>query len=232
MRSCAILSDDIQLRTETISFCQDYGMASPWNIAKFLIGLYTDTDKNNAKFVLEKTAIPTDFLKDWTIGKEYITQRKKLTLNFDVIPRPLFENNEEELIILDFNFFQYTIDQGFFFRIFKKTIEPSGSKLSNLNNFLSYIGKKYFEDYLCKILLQKIFSHKQQIVHSDNKYQDFLIKTSSDNLLVIEAKMTNVNAKDIENIDFDAFKKKIEDNFISKKEASGKIRVFIRYYIN
>lgn len=219
---CKFLSDDVQLRTETITFCQDYGMTSPWNIAKFLIGLYTDTDKNNAKFVLEKTAIPTDFLKDWTIGKEYITQKKKLTLNFDVIPRPLFESSEEELIILDFNFFQYTLDQGFFFRIFKKTIEPSGSKLSDLNNFLSYIGKKYFENYLCKILLKKVFSHKQQIVHSDNKYQDFLIKTSSDNLLVIETKMTNVHVKAMENIDFDAFRKEIEDNFLSKKEASGK----------
>src|SRR5690606_17070271 len=151
-----------------------------------------------------------------------ITQKKKLTLNFDVIPRPLFESSEEELIILDFNFFQYTLDQGFFFRIFKKTIEPSGSKLSDLNNFLSYIGKKYFEDYLCKILLKKVFSHKQQIVHSDNKYQDFLIKTSSDNLLVIETKMTNVHVKAMENIDFDAFRKEIEDNFLSKKEASGK----------
>lgn len=219
---CKFLSGDLQLRDATISFCQDYGMATPWNIAKFLIGLYTDTDKNNAKFVLKKTAIPTDFLKDWTIGKEYITQKKRLTLNFDIIPRPLFESGNEELIILDFNFFQYTIDQGFFFKIFKKTIEPCGGKLSNLNNFLSFIGKEYFEDYLCKILLQKIFSHNRQVVYSDDKYQDFLIKTSSDNLLVIEAKMTNVNAKAMENIDFDAFRKEIEDNFLSKKEASGK----------
>lgn len=221
---CKFLSSDQQLKDATISFCQDYGMASPWNIAKFLIGLYTDTDKNNAKFVLKKTAIPIEFLKDWTIGKEYMTQKKRLTLNFDVIPRPLFESGDEELIILDFNFFQYTVDQGFFFKIFKKTIEPCGGKLSNLNNFLSFIGKEYFEDYLCKILLLKIFSHNRQVVHSDDKYQDFLIKVSSDNLLVIEAKMTNVNAKAMENIDFDAFKKEITDNFLSKKEVSGKNR--------
>ncbi len=221
---CKFLSDDVQLRNATINFCQGYGMASPWNIAKFLIGLYTDTDKNNVKFVLNKTAIPTDFLKDWAIGKEYITQKRKLTLNFDVIPRPLFESSEEELIILDFNFFQYTLDQGFFFKIFKKVIEPSGTKLSDLNNFFSYIGKKYFEEYLCKILLQKIFSHNRQVVHSDDKYQDFLIKTSSDNLLVIETKMTNVNAKTMENIDFESFKKEIEDNFLSKKEVTGKNR--------
>lgn len=221
---CKFLSSDQQLKDATISFCQDYGMASPWNIAKFLIGLYTDTDKNNAKFVLKKTAIPIEFLKDWTIGKGYMTQKKRLTLNFDVIPRPLFESGDEELIILDFNFFQYTVDQGFFFKIFKKTIEPCGGKLSNLNNFLSFIGKEYFEDYLCKTLLLKIFSHNRQVVHSDDKYQDFLIKASSDNLLVIEAKMTNVNAKAMENIDFDAFKKEITSNFLSKKEVIGKNR--------
>jgi len=219
---CKFLSDNVQLRNPTISFCQDYGIASPWNIAKFLIGLYTDTDKNNVKFVLKKTDIPTDFLKDWTIGKEYIAEKRRVTLNFDIIPRPLFECSNDEFIILDFNFFQYTIDQGFFFKIFKKTIEPSGSKLSDLNNFLSFIGKEYFENYLCKILLQKIFSNNRQIVHSDDKYQDFLIKASSDNLLVIETKMTSVNAKAMENIDFDAFKKEIEDNFLSKKEVSGK----------
>src|SRR5690606_3451322 len=127
---CKFLSDNVQLRNPTISFCQDYGIASPWNIAKFLIGLYTDTDKNNVKFVLKKTDIPTDFLKDWTIGKEYIAEKRRVTLNFDIIPRPLFECSNDEFIILDFNFFQYTIDQGFFFKIFKKTIEPSGSKLS------------------------------------------------------------------------------------------------------
>lgn len=219
---CKFLSDNVQLRNPTISFCQDYGIASPWNIAKFLIGLYTDTDKNNVKFVLKKTDIPTDFLKDWTIGNEYIAEKRRVTLNFDIIPRPLFECSNDEFIILDFNFFQYTIDQGFFFKIFKKTIEPSGSKLSDLNNFLSFIGKKYFENYLCKILLQKIFSNNRQIVHSNDKYQDFLIKASSDNLLVIETKMTSVNAKAMENIDFDAFKKEIEDNFLSKKEVSGK----------
>src|SRR5690606_2357711 len=125
----------------------------------------------------------------------YIAEKRRVTLNFDIIPRPLFECSNDEFIILDFNFFQYTIDQGFFFKIFKKTIEPSGSKLSDLNNFLSFIGKEYFENYLCKILLQKIFSNNRQIVHSDDKYQDFLIKASSDNLLVIETKMTSVNEK-------------------------------------
>jgi hypothetical protein len=219
---CKFLSEDVELRDATINFCQDYGIGSPWIISKFLMELYKDTDKNIAKFALEKTSVPVDFLKDWSITKEYIEQKKKLTLNFEIIPRPLFESSEDELIILDFNFFQYTVDQGFFYRIFEKSIKPSGVKLSNLNSFKSYIGTKYFENFLCKILLQKIFSHRQQIVHSDNKYQDFLIKTSSDNLLVIEIKMTDVNAKTLENIDFESFKEKIEDNLLRKKEIDGK----------
>ena len=209
---CKFLCEDLCLRDLTIDFCQEYGIASPWNISKFLIGLYQDTDINNAKFVLEKTSIPADFLKDWSINKEYITQKKELTLNFDIIPRPLFESSEKEVIILDFNFFQFTVDQGFFYRIFEKTIKPSGGKLSKYNNFKSYIGINYFENFLCKILLQKIFSHKQQIVYSDNKYQDFLVKASSDNLLVIESKMTDVNAKTLEDINFEQFKKETEEN--------------------
>ncbi|MGV6946312.1 hypothetical protein [Sphingobacterium kyonggiense] len=36
--------------------------------------------------------------------------------------------------------------------------------------------------------------------------------------------MTNVNAKAMENIDFDAFKKEITGNFLSKKEVSDKNR--------
>lgn len=219
---CKFLSEDVQLRDVTIKFCQDYGMASPWNISKFLMELYIDTDKKVAKFALEKTAVPADFLKDWSINKEYITQKRRLTLNFDIIPRPLFESNEHELIMLDFNFFQYTVDQGFFYRIFEKNIKPIGGKLSNFNNFKSYIGTAYFENYLCKILLQKIFSQKQQVIYSDKKYQDFLIKTSSDNLLVIESKMTDVNVKALENIDFESFKEKIEENLLSKKEIVGK----------
>lgn len=219
---CKFLSEDVQLRDATINFCQDYGMASPWNISKFLMDLYMDTDKKVGKFALEKTAVPPDFLNDWSINKEYIIQKKRLTLNFDIIPRPIFESSEDELIILDFNFFQYTVDQGFFYRIFEKTIKPIGGKLGNFNNFKSYIGTAYFENYLCKILLQKIFSHKQQVIYSNKKYQDFLIKTSSDNLLVIESKMTDINVKALENVDFENFVEKIEENLLSKKEKVGK----------
>lgn len=174
---CKFLSSNIELRNVTIKFCQDYGIASPWNIAKFLIGLRTDKNKGKSLFVIDKTTIPTDFLKDWSINKDCIIQKSSLTLNLDIIPRPLFESSEDELIVLDFNFFQFTIDQGFFYSIFKKAIEPFGGKLSKLNNYLSFIGKEYFEDYLCKILLQKIFSSNRQIIHSDDKYEDFLIKS-------------------------------------------------------
>lgn len=217
---CKFLNDDLQLRDATISFCKKYDIGSPWNIAKFLISLYKD--KDNANFVLDKSAIPSDFLKDWSIGREYTTQKEKITLNFDIIPRPLFEIDNEKYIILDFNFFQYTVDQGFFFKVFDKVVKESTLKLNNLNNFKAYIGLNYFENFLCNTLLRRIFSHRQQVVYSDDKYQDFLIKTSSDNLLVIESKMTDVHARSIEDIDFNAFKDKLEVDFLSKKGVRGK----------
>ncbi|THF53149.1 hypothetical protein E6C50_02795 [Flavobacterium supellecticarium] len=215
---CNFLSKDSQLRDVTISFCKDYGIGSPWNISKFLIDLY----KNNFKFVLEKAIIPAAFLKDWTLNKEYIKRKKSLTLNFEIIPRPLFESSKNELIVLDYNFFQFTIDQGFFYRIFEKTLKDSNTKLKDFNSYKSYIGIKYFEDFLCKKLIYKTFAHRKQIIYSDNKYQDFLVKTTSTNLLVIEAKMTEINAKTLEEVNFESFKQKIEDNFLSKKEIKGK----------
>ncbi|MNJ92219.1 hypothetical protein D3C87_98850 [compost metagenome] len=216
---CKFLSEDNQLRELTIRFCKDYGIASPWNISKFLINLYQATDKQIAKFGLEKSAIPNEFLKDWTLNHEYIKQKSKITLNFDIIPRPLFDVDEDSLIILDFNFFQYTVDQGFFYKIFSKTIAPLNIKLSRINEFKAYIGKNFFEEFLCKTILTKLFPSRQQIVYSDDEFQDFLVKTSSNNLLVIESKMTEVHAKTMEDMNFEYFKKQIEDNFLKKKGA-------------
>lgn len=220
---CNFLSQDEILKPFVIKFCQVYGMADPWKISKFLISLLEDNAMKKAKFVLDKKSIPSNLLDDWIID----INRKvgnELTLNFDIIPKPLFPTGGDEVIILDLAFFQYMVDQGFFFNIYKKTITNSDSSLSKFCNYKAYIGKAYFEQYLCRTMLHKIFFRQEQIVISNDKYEDFIVKSNTNNLLVIEAKMSDINARTIENLDFEKFKKTIDDNLLSKKDKDKKNR--------
>lgn len=216
---CKFLSIDSKLRLSTIELCDKYEIANPWNICKFLMDLYIQSDKNNLVFVLNKDSIPKNFLKDWYLDKPFLSKEKEISLNFTIIPRPLFEIDNDEIIILDFDYFQYTINQGFFYKFFEFN---NGKKAPHWNNFQSYIGKNYFEDFLCKLLLEKTFSHKQQIIYSNEKYQDFVIKTSKNEVLIIEAKMTSIHPKTLEDFDFNQFKNGIKRNFLSKKDKEGK----------
>ncbi len=218
---CHFLNQDKELKPYTIQFCQDYGMSDPWKISKFLIDLLNDNGRKEAKFGLNRNQIPPNLLEDWVINVESL-KNNEISLNFDIIPKPLFQTEENEFIILDLSFFQYMVDQGFFYNIYKKSIANTNSKFSNFNNFKAYIGKKYFEEYLCSLFFEKTFFRRDQIVISNEKYQDFIIKSTSDNLLVIEAKMTDVNARVVENLDFEAFKKSIDDNLLSTKENQKK----------
>ncbi|WP_286734921.1 MULTISPECIES: hypothetical protein [Sphingobacterium] len=217
---CHFLNQDVELKPFTIQFCQHYGMSDPWKISKFLIELLNDNGRKKATFGLTRSQIPPNLLEDWIININDL-EPKELSLNFDIIPKPLFQIDENEFIILDLSFFQYMVDQGFFYNIFRTSIATSTSKLNSFNNFKSYIGKKYFEDYLCKMFLEKTFYRRDQLVVSNEKYQDFIVKTTSDNLLVIEAKMLDINARVVEHLDFDAFKNNIDDNLLSNK-ANGK----------
>ena len=217
---CHFLNQDEILKPFTTNFCKYYGMSDPWKISKFLIELLNDNGRKEATFGLNRNQIPPNLLEDWVINI-YEYSPKEVSLNFDIIPKPLFQIEENEFIILDLSFFQYMVDQGFFYNIYIKSIAPTNSKLNKFNSFKAYIGKKYFEEYLCKMFLEKTFYRRDQLVVSNEKYQDFIVKPTSDNLLVIEAKMLDINARVIEFLDFDAFKKGIDDNLLSNK-GNGK----------
>ncbi|WP_413514117.1 hypothetical protein [Myroides odoratus] len=214
---CRFLSINPLLKNETIDLCKKYEIGSPWNICKYLFDLCYQSDKDNLIFVLNKNSIPVNFLKDWYLCNNFLSKQKEITLNFTIIPRPLFEISEEEVVILDFDYFQYTINQGFFYRFFGYNEKPK-----EWNNFQSYIGKVYFEEFLCKTLLEKTFQHQNQLIYSDTKYQDFLVKTSTNDLLVIEVKMTSINPKTLEDFNFDKYRNDLIANFLSRKELQGK----------
>mgnify|MGYP000865790774 CR=1 FL=1 len=218
---CHFLNQDKELKPFTIHYSQHYGMSDPWKISKFLIGLIEDNGKDAAKYVINKNSIPPNLLEDWVIDVNAIISNE-ISLNFDIIPKPLFQVEENEFIILDLSFFQYMVDQGFFYNIYKKSIEHTSSKYNNFSNFKAYLGKEYFEEYLCKMFFEKIFFRSDQLIISNDKYQDYIIKSTSDNLLVIEVKMTDIHARVIEYMDFDGFKKSIDDNLLSIKGKGKK----------
>jgi hypothetical protein len=56
---------------------------------------------------------------------------------------------------LDYNFFHYAIDQGFFFLFFLRTSLSDKKRFNTYNAYKGHIGYDFFEQYLVGNIYQK-----------------------------------------------------------------------------
>ena len=228
---CKFLSQDSLLRNYTKEYCNLNGIADPWKICKFLLNLYKQNIEIGTIFKIYNDDVPNRLLESWTINyDDDLLISGKVSINFSIIPKPFYRINPSELVILDLKFLQFIVDQGFFFNIFHDVMVGRNSKFETYNSFKSYIGLKFFEKYLCSKVIHRIFSHRTQMVLSNEKYQDFIVKPTSKDLIIFEAKMNDLHATTIEELDYAKFKKGIDENFLSvsskTKKNKGVFQIF------
>lgn len=217
------LSTNDRLREECMEFCNYYGIGNPWLYGYFFIMVViTPSQKDEvAKHIFDVTGVPERLILDFTFKRDTVVTKEELSMNMDLVPKPFYLFHGEHPLILDYNYFQYAIEQGVFYSFYNNTSLKNGNKFKNFNAFKSFIGLNYFEQFLVSKYLHAIFFRKSQRVVSTEIFQDFIVR-SGDNVLIFEVKMTDLHAKSIENLDFEAFKNFIEQNFLSEKLSGGK----------
>lgn len=199
-------------------YIQNYGIGTLSNFANFILNI----SMNNLvpQFSFNKNQFPTKLLKELIFKKKNKFKNNEISLNFDLIPKPFIEIDNSRIILLDTNFLNFQIDQGFFHNFHKNISTYSEFEFKEADKFNSYLGLEYFEKYLCKSILEKIFSVDN--IYSDINFQDFIIKIDPDNILIIECKMAQINAKTIEDLDFDQFKQEVKRNLCSVNTTGAK----------
>ncbi len=217
------LSETGDLRKECREFCAHFQIDNPWVFGKFFLTIYESmlADGQSAKNILDLEGIPSTIISEFTIDRSALERRKPLSINMDIIPKPFYPIGNDA-VILDYDFFQYAIDQGFFYLLYKNTSLSKGLCFKSYNAFQGYIGLHFFEQYLVKKFLSAIFHRRHQRMISSEKYQDFIIKTADNKVLVIEVKNSTFHAKTLEEMDFNAFRTAIDQNLLASKNNASK----------
>ncbi|GAB3179734.1 hypothetical protein [Telluribacter humicola] len=217
------LSEADDLSIECREFCAHFQIANPWFFGKFILMIFEAmlAEGKSGKNTFNLEGIPPTIISEFTIDRSSLERQKPLSINMDIIPKPLYliGNNA---VILDYNFFQYAIDQGFFYLLYKNTSLSKGLRFNSYNAFQGYIGYHYFEQYLVKKYLSAIFYRPHQKVISSEQYQDFIIKATENKVLVIEVKSSTFHAKTLEEMDFNAFRSTIDQNLLTSKSSATK----------
>ncbi|KQS32906.1 hypothetical protein [Dyadobacter sp. Leaf189] len=217
------LSDSQDFRKSCTEFCEYYEIANPWLFGRFFLDIFRiiSSKEQLGNHILNVEGMPAKLLSEFTMNMSTLSRKKDISVNMDIIPKPFYRIGSD-VIIIDYNFFQYPIDQGLFYLLYKRTSLKNDRMFASYDTFQGYIGLMYFEKYLVKEYLTQTFYRQNQIIVSTEKYQDFIIKSSNNCVLIIEVKNTKIHAKTLEDMDFVAFQSVIDENLLSAKGTDSK----------
>jgi hypothetical protein len=218
------MDEHTEIKSDCIEFCKNFELGNPWLYGKLFLQIlsFLTIPDQKGRHILDTAGLPMKLIEEFTMDQQMIQNKAGISLTMDIIPKPFYLLMGEYPMILDIAYFQYAIDQGFFFCLYNNSSLKKSLKFKKYPDFKAYIGLHYFEKYLVKKYIDAIFYRRNQKVISNDKYQDFIVKASSDTVFIFEVKMADVHAKTIESLDFDVFKIHIDDNFLQSKEISGK----------
>jgi len=89
---------------------------------------------------------------------------------------------------------------------------------------MGMVGKHFYEEFLAFQIIQKLLTHKYDIVQSekdDPLNPDILIMQNKRDVFVIEVKSTRVHSKVLDQMDIQSFQSYLQNNFASEKTQPG-----------
>jgi len=218
------ISEDELLKGPALEYCRALEIGTVWGLASFLMHLFRVVlhGDRSARHVLDSRGAK------WPVMEQFILRKADLaggylSLHKQVIPRPLYEVTDGQLVLLDYNYFTYGLDQGLLFSIYNKTSLQKSDLFKNYNAFKAYFGLNYFERYFIGGFIKNIFSKWNQKVVATDKYQDYIVRAGN-HIFIFEVKMTDFNANGLDKSSFNEFKTFIDENFLSFKNGKGKAK--------
>ncbi len=220
------LDSDELLREEADTYCEKMKIENPWTFAKFFLAVLAAAihPQNWGNHILDLSHHwPEKLMREFGADPMELAGKEKVSLNMDVVTKPFLFLTSEKILVLDYNFFQYALENGFLYSLYRHSTEKLRAKFKTYENFKAYIALEFFEKYLVGSLLSKIFHKKSQQLISTEKYQDFIVRASNCDVFVFEVKMNDLHPNTFENLDYKAFTKEFLDKrFLSDKVNGAK----------
>lgn len=220
------IDSDEMLREEADMYCEKMKIENPWTFAKFFLAVLASAihPQNWGNHMLDLAHLwPEKLMREFGADPMELAGKEKVSLNMDVVTKPFLFLKPEQILVLDYNFFQYALENGFLYSLYRHSSEKLRAKFKTYENFKAYIALEFFEKYLVGGLLDKIFHKKSHQLISTEKYQDFIVRASSCDVFVFEVKMNDLHPNTFENLDYKAFTSEFLDKrFLSDKAAGVK----------
>ncbi|WP_316736719.1 hypothetical protein [Pedobacter aquatilis] len=220
------IDSDGLLREEADMYCENMKIENPWTFAKFFLAVLASAvhPQNWGNHMLDLAHLwPEKLMREFGADPMELAGKEKLSLNMDVVTKPFLFLKPEKILVLDYNFFQYALENGFLYSLFRHSSKKLKAKFKTYENFKAYIALEFFEKYLVGNLLDKIFHKKSHQLISTEKYQDFIVRASSCDVFVFEVKMNDLHPNTFENLDYKAFTSEFLDKrFLSDKGTGAK----------
>jgi len=166
------------------------------------------------------------------IEKEAINSGK-----FDIgvlITKPFFKHRDGNLYLIDHRDFAFLTEKAWMYSLFSiggiGAVKP---ELSRLNDYLSFIGKEYYEKYLLSNLLSSLESSGIRVLKSDDQHlPDMSIIVNEKDVFLFEIKSTSLNYRSIDEQKVQDFKDFIDKQFASEKKGVSQLIRNINYLAN
>lgn len=143
--------------------------------------------------------------------------------HFGIVPKPFWKNSVGELYVIDYNYLQFTQEFGLIYHFFQNTGIKNFADTKNYPLYKSFLGKRFYEEFLAKRILAKIFSRKNHQFFSEETkhFPDIAITINKQKLLLIEVKSASSDAGLLESKDVNKLKSYFTENYGQIKSRSG-----------
>jgi len=218
------LSEDEQLKGAAQEYCTALAIGTVWKLASFILHMFKviHAGDQQSRHILDRNGAQWPVLEQFVMSKADLAGAS-LSLHKQLIPKPFYELEDGRLILLDYNYFTYGLDQGIFYSLYNKSSLREGRIFKNYNEYKAYLGLKYFEEYYIGRFIHKIFSKRSHHVLHTEKYQDYIV-SASNQVFVFELKMAEFNANGLDQSSFEDFKTFIDQNFLTFKQTGQKAK--------
>src|SRR5690606_35143834 len=104
--------------------------------------------------------------------------------------------------------FAFLTEKAWMYSLFSSgAISALRPEISGLNNYLSFIGKEYYEKYLLNVLLGSLESPGIRVLTSDDKHlPDLSIIVNEKDVFLIEVKSASINYRSVDDKKVHEFK--------------------------
>lgn len=178
---------------------------------------------------------PSEPAYDLLHGLKMVIDRETISnRNFDIgtlITKPFFKATDENLYLVDSRDFAFLTEKAWIYSLFSSgAISSVRPEISGLNNYLSFIGKEYYEKYLLSTLLKSLESSGIRVLPSDDQYlPDLSIIVNEKDVFLIEVKSASINYRSIDDQKVHEFKDFIDKQFAIEKKGVSQLVKNISY---